>query len=120
MDDLWPNLEIPRSVEVLQWVEKRHDNDMADKIEKAERVVQQDILEGIFVDIIMSQDIHLGLSVRKKRDSPRGPHWKGKKRGGVGENARKKGHHIMHVQDCHVSCSEIYRRPRCGSLSRVG
>jgi hypothetical protein len=90
------------------------------KLKKRRGLSSKIFLEGIFVDIIMSQDIHLGLSVRKKRDSPRGPHWKGKKRGGVGENARKKGHHIMHVQDCHVSCSEIYRRPRCGSLSRVG
>jgi hypothetical protein len=35
-------------VEVLQWVEKRHDNDMAEKIEKAERVVQQDIFRRNF------------------------------------------------------------------------
>lgn len=92
-DDLWPNLEFsPESVKrrkFLHWVEKTHDNDMADKTEKAERVVRQDIFKKEFSSTSLCPRIHLGSSDRKKRNSSRGPHWKGKKTG-VGGECKKK------------------------------
>jgi hypothetical protein len=106
-------------MEVLHKVEKRHDNDMADKIKKAERVVQQDIFErnfrrhhhvpGCTSWVVRSEEKKFIERATLEREEKRE----------VGR-MQEKGHHIMHAQDCHVSCSEIYRRPRCGSLSRVG
>lgn len=103
-DDLWPNLEFPpesvKRRKFLHWVEKTHDNDMADKIETAERVVRQDIF-----NIIMSQDTSWVVRSEEKKFIERATLEREENRGGG--RMQEKGHHIMHVQDCHVSCSEF-------------
>jgi hypothetical protein len=83
--------------EVLHWVEKRHDNNMADVVEKAERVVQQDIFRSFRRHHYVPGHI-LGCPIgRKGIHRERATLERGEKSGGWGRRMQEKGHHIMHV-----------------------
>lgn len=73
-------------------------------------------MEGIFVDIIISQGtswiVRMGAKETDRADLSGRGRRESEKAG--------KGHQIMHAQGCPCFLSWVYRRPRCGSRSLVG